>query len=325
MSDPARAFLVQNPHDRLFKKILGSQANAIDFFQNYLPPEVLARMDLATLHPEEKSYVDESLRESYSDLLYSVSLKDSAGVAHDGFLYLLMEHKSTPDRFTALQLLHYMTMIWKSVAEHPTTDSGHDSRLLPMILPLVLYHGESAWRFGCDFSSLLDLPGEAFHKYAVNFEYHLWDLSAIPDTEIKGVVLTQTFLLILKHVRDARFHEKLPGILDLIVSLYNSDRTGLEDLRALLIYIFKAADRIDSREALQYIESRPVLKERIMPTIADLIGQEARLDGRTEGKLETARRMLADGLPVEKVLQYTGLSLDELRRAGMLQGDKPQD
>lgn len=144
MSDPARAFLVQNPHDRLFKKILGSQENAIDFFLE-LPAEVLAHMDLATLHPEEKSYVDESLRESYSDLLYSVKLRDTAGFAHDGFLYLLMEHKSTPDRFTALPLLHYMTMIWKSVAEHPTTQPGHDSPQLPMILPLVLYHGETAW------------------------------------------------------------------------------------------------------------------------------------------------------------------------------------
>lgn len=62
-----------------------------------------------------------------------------------------------------------------------------------------------------------------------------------------------------------------------------------------------------------------------MPTIAELITKEARSEGKLEGKLEDAHRMLADGLPVEKVLQYTGLSLDELRRAGMLQGDKPED
>ena len=76
--------------------------------------------------------------------IHSVKLRDTAGFAHDGFLYLLMEHKSSPDRFTALQWLHYMTMIWKSVAEHPTTDPGHDSRLLPVILPLALCHRETA-------------------------------------------------------------------------------------------------------------------------------------------------------------------------------------
>ena len=37
-------------------------------------------------------------------------------------------------------------------------------------------------------------------------------------------------------------------------------------------------------------------------------------EGRAEGCMETARRMLADGLSNEKVSQYSGLSLEEVQK-----------
>ena len=47
--------------------------------------------------------------------------------------------------------------------------------------------------------------------------------------------------------------------------------------------------------------------------------QEGREEGRAEAITETARRMLADGLNIEKVVQYSGLSVEEVQKlaAGM--------
>ena len=54
--------------------------------------------------------------------------------------------------------------------------------------------------------------------------------------------------------------------------------------------------------------------DRILRRDAYLDGRD---DGRNEGlfmgKQESARNMLADGLPVEKVAQYTGLSVEDIR------------
>ena len=54
--------------------------------------------------------------------------------------------------------------------------------------------------------------------------------------------------------------------------------------------------------------------DRILRRDAYLDGRD---DGRNEGlfmgKQEDARNMLADGLPVEKVAQYTGLSIEDIR------------
>ena len=44
-----------------------------------------------------------------------------------------------------------------------------------------------------------------------------------------------------------------------------------------------------------------------------ILRRDAFLDGKDEGKQESARNMLADGLPVEKVAQYTGLSVEDIQ------------
>ena len=40
---------------------------------------------------------------------------------------------------------------------------------------------------------------------------------------------------------------------------------------------------------------------------------EGRAEGIAEGKAETARKMLADGLDISKISQYTGLSPEQIR------------
>ena len=70
-----------------------------------------------------------------------------------GFVYLLLEHKRSPKRFTALQLLRYMVQIWEKVlAQGIGTES-----LLP-IMPVVLYQGDTPWPYGETFQQLFHLP-----------------------------------------------------------------------------------------------------------------------------------------------------------------------
>ena len=46
----------------------------------------------------------------------------------------------------------------------------------------------------------------------------------------------------------------------------------------------------------------------------DMGRKEGRAEGRDEAKIETALRMLADGLNNEKVAEYSGLSLSEVQK-----------
>ena len=121
---------VPNPHDAFFRHLFARPSVAAEFFRLYLPPEVAGRLDLARVQLEDASFVDEKLREHFSDLLFRVGLKDGGAA----FIYILLEHKSAPDERVALQLLRYIVQAWDRL---PTP--------LPWIIPVVVYHGVRAW------------------------------------------------------------------------------------------------------------------------------------------------------------------------------------
>ncbi|MGK7442832.1 Rpn family recombination-promoting nuclease/putative transposase, partial [Salmonella enterica] len=67
-----------------------------------LPAELRAICDLSTLKLESGSFVEDDLRQYFSNVLYS--LKTTAG---DGYIHVLIEHQSTPDKHMAFRLLRY--------------------------------------------------------------------------------------------------------------------------------------------------------------------------------------------------------------------------
>ncbi len=127
---------ITNPHDSFFQGMFSRREVAANFFSTYLPEPILQQIDLDTLVISKDSFVDEELRHHYSDLLYTVKHRQK-----DLHLYLLFEHKSSPDHWIALQLLRYMVRIWEQSRKQQPK-----AKKLPIIIPLVLYHGRNTWK-----------------------------------------------------------------------------------------------------------------------------------------------------------------------------------
>ncbi|MCL0080748.1 Rpn family recombination-promoting nuclease/putative transposase [Peptococcaceae bacterium] len=66
---------VNNPHDVFFKKSLEDLNVAKDFISNYLPAEITAMLDLNSLKPVPGSFVDDELRESFTDMLFKEDVR----------------------------------------------------------------------------------------------------------------------------------------------------------------------------------------------------------------------------------------------------------
>ncbi|XYX40636.1 Rpn family recombination-promoting nuclease/putative transposase [Candidatus Erwinia dacicola] len=86
------------PHDATFRQFLTQPDIARDFMEIHLPAELRAICDLSTLKLESGSFVEDDLRQYFSDVLYS--LKTAAG---DGYVHVLIEHESSPDRQRAIK------------------------------------------------------------------------------------------------------------------------------------------------------------------------------------------------------------------------------
>jgi len=197
---------LSNPHDRFFKQVLARPEAASDFLAHYLPPEVARELDLTAPELVKDSFIDAELQQHLSDLLYRVRLRGGG----EAYVYVLFEHKSAPEEWVAFQLLRYLVRIWEQVRQEKI-------KKLPPIFPLVLYHGRRPWRVARHFSSLIAWEEvAALRKYAPEFEYHLVDLSAYSEAEIKGEVFLRVGLLLLKHIFSRKLEPRLPEILALL-------------------------------------------------------------------------------------------------------------
>ena len=74
------------PHDATFRQFLTQPDIARDFMEINLPAELRAVCDLSTLKLESGSFVEDDLRQYFSDVLYS--LKTTAG---DGYFQALLQ------------------------------------------------------------------------------------------------------------------------------------------------------------------------------------------------------------------------------------------
>lgn len=272
---------ITNAHDKFFKEVFTRKDTAEEFLRHYLPENVVGLLDLESLEYTKDSFVDRHLKEYFSDLLLRLYLKDGS----PGYVYILFEHKSYLERSIAFHILRYMVKIWEK-----KNDPG-----FPVIIPLVLYHGETRWRVGLNFRDLFDFP-EEIASFIPDFQYLLWDASGYSDEEIKGSVVLRVALLILKYIFREDLREHLPGILRLLRNL-SEKRTGIEYIETILKYIINAApaeniDRDDLKAAVD--EALSHKGGEIMPTIADSLREEGIRQGMQQGIVQSAREAVID-------------------------------
>lgn len=117
------------PHDAVFKTFLSRLETARDFIEIHLPPALIRICKLDTLHLESGSFLEDSLRPYYSDILYS--LETTCG---RGYVHILIEHQSSPDKNMAFRLMRYAI-----AAMHQHLEAGNNT--LPLVIPILFYQG----------------------------------------------------------------------------------------------------------------------------------------------------------------------------------------
>ena len=108
-------------------------------------------------------------------------------------MQVLFEHKSYVESRINLDLLRYRVRIWEEWVNAGNTG------LLPVIIPVVFYHGAAQWRVKRQFAeTVADVP--ELRVYVPTCAYHLVDLSAYQDEALRGAVMLQVALLTLKYI-----------------------------------------------------------------------------------------------------------------------------
>ncbi len=280
--------MTPTPHDALFRAIFSQPCYAAEELRTVVPREVLAELDLAALRPREGSFIDEGLRASSADLLFSVGLKRGG----TGFVYVLFEHQSTLDPRMPWRLLQYQARIWeRHLAEQPNEST------LPPILALMLHQGPRPWPAPPRFVTMLAVHERlraALERRHLDFEFLLDDLATQTDAQILGRASDAVVRLTLLALRNGRAHPRLfEHVAGVMQELENELRgpAVVSALARLARYVLEVGDASPAviRSAFAAALS-PRIRSSVMST-ADML--------RAEGHLEARRESLLDQLEIK--------------------------
>jgi predicted transposase/invertase (TIGR01784 family) len=80
------------PHDRFFRSMMTDPKVIREFFEQHLPANIRTVINFDSIQHEKESFINDKLRLQIADMLYSAEFGDQLG-----YLYLLIEHQSTPN------------------------------------------------------------------------------------------------------------------------------------------------------------------------------------------------------------------------------------
>lgn len=292
-------------HDRYVRSCFAHPALAKEFLSRYLDEPILEGMDLSSLALTKESYIKDTLRQKVTDLLYTVNYQGKPG-----YLYILIEHASTPHPLLPFRVLGYMSSIMEDHIKHTKT------RTLPIIYPLIFYTGKYQYRYSTD---LFDLFGDKKNlaKSLYQKPFSLIDLHNISESELEKFECFHGVGLALKYIRSSDLLKKIGKILKVLKGTLDAGKGDY--IGATLSYLCEAA-QIDDQAAFAKI-IRDSLTETEMEdhvqTLAEYWQKEGMEKGRKEGALENAyaiaRNLLGMGLGVDGVAKGTGLSIEQIR------------
>lgn len=191
MNDP-----IHQPHDKLFKAVFSDLEETAEFLHIYLPEPLRDLIDWKTLRLIEGTFIDEELSDQESDLLFQVLLR---GTKETIFLYLLYEHQSQPLKWMRRRLYRYEDRIWdESFKITP------EQELLPPILPVVFYQGESKWNYSTEFADLFPEMARNW-SFVPRFAHVLIDQSGLDPKQVQGGLRAR----ILQLLMFAAYHEPI--------------------------------------------------------------------------------------------------------------------
>jgi len=295
------------PHDATFRQFLTQPEIARDFMELHLPAELRAICDLSTLKLESGSFVEDDLRQYFSDVLYSLDT-----VEGEGYVHVLIEHQSSPDKHMAFRLIRYAV-----AAMQRHLEAGHAK--LPLVIPVLFYVGKrSPYPYSTRWLDEFDDPELAHKLYSGAFP--LVDVTVIPDDDIMEHRSMAALTLLQKHI-----HQRdIATLTDRLATLLMADYLSSPQVMALIHYLLQAGESSDSEAFVRELAQRVPQHGDALMTIAQQLEQKGiekgiekgiqlgEQRGIEKGKLEVARSLLKMGMPIESVQEATGLSEDDL-------------
>jgi len=148
-------------HDKGYKRLFKNKGIFRQLLETFVAKGWVKDLDFATCETLDKSFIADHYKETISDIIHRLKLKHT-----EIFIVILTEFKSTVERFTSLDMAHYVASFYKDYVE-----SNKNVRMLPPVFPILLYNGNAEWTAPTKLADLIE-DREYVGEPALNFEYY---------------------------------------------------------------------------------------------------------------------------------------------------------
>ncbi|ACQ68102.1 putative transposase [Candidatus Hamiltonella defensa 5AT (Acyrthosiphon pisum)] len=263
------------PHDAVFRQFLHEKETAQDFFEIWLPDEIKALCDFTTMKVKSGSFIDEDMKAYQNDILYSLKTKKGKG-----YLYVLIESQSTPDKLSAWRLMRY-----SMAAMQKHLDAGN--KTLPLVFPVLFYMGKkSPYPHSTHWLDCFEDGGLSERIYTQPFR--LADVTTLDDGEILQHRRIALLELVQKHIR----HRDMSELLNEIVAILSYNEYTDNQVMTMMNYLIQEGNATNPMHFITEIAKQSEKHEGALMTMAQQIEeigiqkgiQEGMQEGMQEGK-----------------------------------------
>jgi hypothetical protein len=218
-------------HDHGYKLLFSNPLLVEELLRGFLPGPWLDRLDFSTLQKVSGSVITDDLRERHDDVIWKLRWKGKE--EHWCWIYLLLELQSTPDRFMAVRLLTYVGLLLQELIREKKLEPGD---LLPLVLPVVLYHGKPGWRPSLDLATLFTPAPKEVKGYLPQLRYRLLDVNKLP---LHHPALRDNLVAALLRLETAEAREAAARVRDLDLLIPADEKELRRIIEIWLVHLFR--------------------------------------------------------------------------------------
>ncbi len=224
--------------------------------------------------------------------------------ADDAYIYLLIEHQSTPEQLMAHRMLGYQRRIRDRHIAH------HGGTTVPVVIPIVIYQGRRPWNAPtevADVTAADEQLAATLGDYLPRARFYLDDLTRLDDNELRARQLTPTLRVVYVSLRRG------PGDTDFTVWLpdWRAEIVGLSDQTLSMLVSYLVLVGNTTREKLRaFAATTGPHTEEIIMTAAGRLITEAWAEGEARGRAEGEARGEARLLVKQLTTRYGTLNAD---------------
>ena len=287
---------INQEHDKIFRTILDKKENAALIINKAIDEKI----EIKDIEKYKNSFVNKVFQNREADIVYKMKDKN---------IFFLIEHQTKIDYSMPFRILEYEVAIMKSAIDMNKIKTKNYK--LPLVISIVLYTGNRKWNA----AEYLQKSQETLRNIKEDVgKYNLIDVNNLTEKEL---LEDDTFITKMMLIEKSKNTEETVETLEKVI-----ERTKEED-KDVLIRIIKIVfkEKLGDNEVERLVNKIEEGRKKEVLAVVDMIRREnqmyidmGRKEGKIEGKIEIAKKLLKMGISVEKIIEATSLTKEEIEK-----------